>query len=106
MPAVTGNAVHTGVGILRVSDLAEIGVATAATQRFMRPLNEFLETEVDLTILYFRSGFFEAGALVAGDASPIGFGKNVLAGLNRQGKSTQAHGQRQNGHEIASKAVQ
>jgi len=106
VPAVTGNAIHAGVGILGVPDLAEIGVATAATQRFMPLLDEFLEAYVDLTVLDFRAGFFEAGALVAGDASPVGLGENILAGVNRQGEPTQAHGQRQKAREIGSNPVQ
>jgi len=105
MPAVTGNAVHTGIGILRVPDLTEIGMTTATTQRSMRLLDEFLEAEVNLTILYFRSGFREAHALVAGNASSVCFGKNVLAGLNRLGKPIQARCQSQQAREIDSNPV-
>ena len=72
----------------------------------MTLLNKFLEAAVDLTVLDFRSGFFEAGALVAGNASPVGLGKNILAGFDRQGKSTQAHGQREKAREIGSQPVQ
>jgi hypothetical protein len=91
---MAGNTVHAAVCVLRVADFTKIGVTTATTQPRVRILGKFLQTDMNLTVLYFRAGFFEAGALMTSNAPPVSFGKYGFTGIHLQGKPAQAHRQR------------